>query len=166
MAKHKLSFLKSRYFWLIAVVAVAILIALITLLANQIGIARKFAPIATLPLAAQYNLDLPGSGSTQSVYANLERAYLTLNANPKDIDAALARAKAYLSIKDTARAILSYQWVNKYFPENIAGWVGLADIYAAVGRMNDANAAYQTALQLEPDNADIQSKLDKLGGKS
>ncbi|MFH0905277.1 MAG: tetratricopeptide repeat protein [bacterium] len=155
--------LQQYILWLVGVIVVALIVVGVSLAINQQTIVGKFEPIAFLPPAATYNLDL-ASAEVKTAYGQLEQAYIALAKNPTDVDAALARANAYLAIKDTARAILAYQWVNRQYPSNVQGWSGLANIYATVGRTDDAKTMYQTALKLDPSNPDLQNKMNKLEG--
>ena len=118
-----------------------------------------------IPPTTEYNLDLAGNEKVKTAYGRLEQVYALLTNNPQDIDAALERGGLYLEIKDTARAILAYQWVNREYPKNVRGWIGLGDIYAMVGRISDAKMAYEKALKLDSTNSSIQDKINKLEGK-
>jgi cytochrome c-type biogenesis protein CcmH/NrfG len=165
MARSKGLSTVQRILWVVGIVAAALIATGVGLAIQRNLVTAKFEPIATLPPAIVYNLDL-ASSDIKTAYSQLEQSYIALAKNPADVDAALSRAKAFLGIKDTARAILAYQWVARQYPSNVQSWVGLADIYATVGRIDDAKTAYQNALQLEPNNSAVQDKINKLGGKS
>ena len=116
----------------------------------------KFAAIANIPPTAEYNLADLGN---QAAYDRLKQAYTDLAAfegkDPRQapiIDPAINRANAFMTLGDTGRAILAYQWLNKYRPGGLQGFSNLADLYSKIGEYNKAEKNYLIAIK----NSNIQ----------
>ncbi|MDD5605931.1 MAG: hypothetical protein PHR51_01220 [Patescibacteria group bacterium] len=111
----------------------------------------KFTAIAKIPPATEYNLSDP---INQAAYTRLQAAYETLDGFKGGnlyelpvIDPGIARANAYKDLGDTGRAILSYQWLNKYRPGGLQGFNNLANLYVSIGDYQKAESNYLIAIQ-------------------
>jgi predicted alpha/beta superfamily hydrolase len=66
--------------------------------------------------------------------------------------------------QDTAKAITFGEMRAELYPESFRALVFLGDVWADKGDVEKARAYYEQALAKSPDNADIEKKLDELGG--
>src|SRR5690242_4796226 len=69
------------------------------------------------------------------------------------IDARMARAKLYMSVRDWRRAIIDYSEVVQRAPKYAPGYAALAEVRAADGNLAGAVTEYGRAIKLEPQNA-------------
>jgi len=70
----------------------------------------------------------------------------------------LARGEA------TDGALALYALTLEYFPESVQAWVGTAQVHIAREDTDAARAALQRALELQPENRQIQRMLQQLDG--
>lgn len=144
-------------------------LALIILVVITIGIVlgyqyynsvARFIPITKIPPASEYNLT---DAINQAAYERLQQAYAELDTfkgknllESPIIDPAISRANAFKDLGDTGRAILSYQWLNKYRPKGLQGFSNLANLYVEIGEYTKAEQNYliaisnETVLHIEP----------------
>lgn len=78
---------------------------------------------------------------------------------PPDLAEALESAKALLEAKEPQRAIAILEEAAKAEPPSAEAFFLLGNAYAQVGRLEEAEEAYRSALELRPDDADTLSNL-------
>ncbi len=135
-------------------VAVIILVAIvggIILGCQYYSSTAKFIPITQIPPASEYNLT---DAINQAAYERLQQAYIELDTFKGEnllkspiIDPAISRANAFKDLGDTGRAILSYQWLNKYRPAGLQGFNNLANLYVSIGEYSKAEKNYLIAIK-------------------
>jgi Tfp pilus assembly protein PilF len=69
------------------------------------------------------------------------------------IEARMARAKLYMSVRDWRRALIDYAEVVRRAPKYAPGYAALAEARAADGNIAGAVIEYSQAIKLEPQNA-------------
>lgn len=135
----------------IAVVILAVIIGGIVMGYQYYNSTAKFSLIAKIPVPTEYNLTNTGN---QSAYERLTQAYSELaKLKGQDlykadiINAAISRANAFMDLGDTGRAILAYQWLNKYRSGGLQGFNNLANIYVSIGEYQKAETNYLIAIK-------------------
>lgn len=131
-------------------VIVAIIVLAITSLIWEYQ-ANKFSAITKIPPATEYNL---ADAINKSAYDRLVQAYAELDklkgqdlSKASIIDPAISRANAFKDLGDTGRAILAYQWLNKYRPAGLQGFSNLANLYVTIGEYEKAEKNYLIAIK-------------------
>lgn len=82
--------------------------------------------------------------------------------DPENPEKAWSYASVCLRIQNFERAIEPLEFLTKKSPETINYWNQLATAYNRVGRMNDAEGAYQTLIKLDPNTKDSYFNLGLL----
>jgi cellulose synthase operon protein C len=85
--------------------------------------------------------------------------------NPADMDILLNLARAYVELKDGAKALYTYDTALLTKPEPrrpALVHLGRAKAFMAMGKMKDAKAAIDLAMKTEPENAEILQLKAKL----
>jgi tetratricopeptide (TPR) repeat protein len=77
----------------------------------------------------------------------------------ENLEKAWVYASECIRAQDYTRAIEPLEFLTQKSPETINYWNQLATAYNKVSRYNDAEAAYQKLLKLEPDNKDFYFNL-------
>ncbi len=101
----------------------------------------------------------------RSTLATLALVLFGLTAHPLADDASDARAQVRFG-NDVAKlglwkeALYRFQRAVGLDPTNAAAWNNLGICYEHQGRMEDAGEAYETALDLDPDNLTIETNYD------
>lgn len=101
-----------------------------------------------------------------TISATLLAFAVTAQAAPASEDArSEAKAQVEFGIKAAQNELwkeATYRWekATQIDPTYAEAWNNLAVGYEYAGRFEDADAAYQRALQLEPDNAMIRQNYD------
>lgn len=133
-----------------ALVAAALIIGLY-LLYNAYSGSNKYKAIDTLPPASEYNMQDPavvaGYEQLKEAYAELEELKGKDLGTVNVIDPGNKRANAYMVIKDTGRALLSYQWMNMHRPGGLQGFVNIAKLYTDIGEYKKAEQNYLIAIK-------------------
>ncbi len=83
----------------------------------------------------------------------------TPSAPPPSLAEALAQGRALLDVGDAERAIAVLELVVREGPPSAEALFLLGNAYTRANRLREAEQAYRSALDLEPDNPDILSNL-------
>ena len=105
--------------------------------------------------------------SVNRKYAEAETVLKTaIEVNPKSFPARNILGRSYLGLERYDDAFRTYEQAVTFASEadrkqlaGLFGFGGVGDGYMNAGRPRDAVRAYQRALQLDPDNSELQSKL-------
>ena len=80
-------------------------------------------------------------------------------------DKYLRSVAAIESVGDTATAVTAYRAATSHWPQNGLAWLGLGNASYANGELDAARNAYQTLLEIEPDNAIGLNNLAQVYGE-
>jgi tetratricopeptide (TPR) repeat protein len=112
--------------------------------------------------------------SVSRKYAEAETVLkAAIEVNPKNFSARNILGRAYLGLERYDDAYNTYDRAVEFAPESDRkqlagqfGFSGVGDGYMSAGRPVDAVRAYQRALQLDPNNLELQNKLAAARAKS
>ncbi len=85
----------------------------------------------------------------------LDASYKSWQLDPENMEKAWSYASTCIRVQNYERAIAPLEFLTTKSPETINYWNQLATCYNKVGQTNDAEAAYQKLIQLEPGNKDF-----------
>jgi len=77
-------------------------------------------------------------------------------------DKYLRSVAAIESVGDTTTAETAYRTATNYWPQNGLAWLGLGNASYANGELDAARNAYQTLIEIEPDNAIALNNLSQV----
>lgn len=121
-------------------------LVLLTALAAPLAHANELAGAQRLWLAGQ---------KTQAV----EQIEQALTRTPHDLQLRFALGVMRMELGDSAKAKLLFTQLTQDFPDLADPYNNLAVLHAAAGELDQAQAALEQALRLQPDHAQAQENL-------
>ena len=95
-------------------------------------------------------------------YNDAMHAYrVALYLDPDNLDIRHNVGVLDLLRKDTTAAVESFEQIVRFDSTNVNAWINLGSLYAMSGEMDDARAAWKTALRIDPTNEIAQKSLAK-----
>lgn len=119
-----------------------------------LSLALAAAPARADDLASAQRLWLAGQ-KTQAV----EQVEQALTRSPDDLQLRFALGVMRMELGDRAKAVALFTRLTQDFPDLADPYNNLAVLHAAAGDLDEAQAALQQALRLQPDHAQAQENL-------
>ncbi|MFG6464619.1 tetratricopeptide repeat protein [Roseateles sp. DXS20W] len=119
-----------------------------------LSLALAAAPARADDLASAQRLWLAGQ-KTQAV----EQVEQALTRAPDDLQLRFALGVMRMELGDRAKAVALFTRLTQDFPDLADPYNNLAVLHAAAGELDEAQAALQQALRLQPDHAQAQENL-------
>ena len=91
--------------------------------------------------------------------AGAEALLLNDDGDPIDAEAAFSLYQLYLEEQDLDAALEVGEWMTEDDPEELRGWLSVANAYQRMGRPEDAEAALRRSLELAPGNLRVYGLL-------